>query len=230
MSRKYSSDISFVDLAFNLLICFVCLFSISFMLMSTKIEKDKKINAKAEFMITVVWDKDSNCDVDTYVEDPAGNLVSFGRREQGLMHLDRDDLGKRNDRVILQNGKLIEVSENREIVTIRGIIPGEYVVNVHMYRRPSQQDYNPDTDGEIFNEPIPTPVTIRLDKLNPRVKLIAQKEVTLKNNGDEKTAFRFTLDNDGDVTNTNELFKDLCKSPGSSVGSRGDYPNYNPQP
>lgn len=226
MSRKYNSDISFVDLAFNLLICFVCLFSISFMLMSTKIEKDKKINAKAEFMITVVWDKDSNCDVDTYVEDPAGNLVSFGRREQGLMHLDRDDLGKRNDRVILQNGRLIEVSENREIVTIRGIIPGEYVVNVHMYRRPNQ-DYNPDKDGEIIDEPIPTPVIIRLDKLNPRVKLIAQKEVMLKNNGDEKTAFRFTLDNDGDVTNTNELFKSLRKRPGVN---NEDYSEHNPQP
>lgn len=225
MNRRYSSDLSFVDLAFNLLICFVCLFSITFMLMSKKIEKDKKINTKAEFIITVIWDKNSNCDVDTYVEDPMGNLVSFGRREQGLMHLDRDDLGKRNDRVILQDGRLIEISENREIVTIRGIIPGEYVVNVHMYRRPSQQDYNPDTDGEILDEPNPTPVTIRLDKLNPRVKLIAQKEVTLENNGDEKTAFRFTLDKDGDVTSTTDLFKSLTKSLGSSIGDNYEYNN-----
>ena len=50
-----------------------------------------------EFLITVFWPDNLEDDVDIYVEDPAGNLVWFKSREPGLMHLDRDDLGKRND-------------------------------------------------------------------------------------------------------------------------------------
>ena len=85
MSREYGSATAFFDLLFNILCCFVVLFSISFLLMSRKIEEDRKIKANAEFMITVTWPKDSDDDVDTYVEDPLGNLVFFRRRDEGLM-------------------------------------------------------------------------------------------------------------------------------------------------
>ena len=61
---------------------------------------------------------DLDDDVDTYVEDPSGNLVAFMRREEGLMHLDRDDLGKRNDSVLPDYG-VVEYTENRELVTLR---------------------------------------------------------------------------------------------------------------
>jgi hypothetical protein len=244
MRPKYNSTISFIDLAFNLLICFVCLFSIAFLVMSKKIEKDKKINAKAEFMITVTWPNELHDDVDTWVEDPLGNIVSFNRREQGLMHLDRDDLGNRNDKITLEDGTTIEFKENREIVTVRGIVPGEYVVNAHMYlmRRAGGRGYSPpmsadsapgamaaapmaaaapgpDTEGPPADVPPTTKVTIKLEKLNPTLKLISQEEIELTQTGDEKTAFRFTVDKDGDITSTNKLFKDICHSPGG--GSEG---------
>lgn len=165
--------------------------------MAKKIEKEKKVESKAEFLITITWPEESSNDVDTYVEDPLGNLVFFRSREKGLLHLDRDDLGTRNDTIILPDGTRYEVKENREIVTIRGIIPGEYTVNVHMYLR---QDDNKDT-----------PVTIRLEKINPSMKIITIKEVILKENGDEKTAFRFKLDKEGDVISINDLQKDLAR-------------------
>lgn len=255
MRSKYSSTISFIDLAFNLLICFVCLFSVAFLVMSKKIEKDKKINAKAEFLITVTWPDEIYDDVDTWVEDPLGNIVSFNRREQGLMHLDRDDLGHRNDKITLKDGTVIEFKENREIVTVRGIVPGEYVVNAHMYRMqrsggrgyspPMTADSTPDgapgasmmsaapmaaaPAGPPSEEPpsgLPstTKVTIKLEKLNPTLKLISQEEVELTKTGDEKTAFRFTVDKDGDITATNKLFKDICH--GSNSGGDGGGEGY----
>jgi hypothetical protein len=180
--------------------------------MSKKIEKDKKINAKAEFHITVDWPDDCEDDVDTYVEDPVGNLVSFGRREQGLMHLDRDDLGKKNDTIRLQDGTTIEVKENREIVSVRGIIPGEFIVNCHMYYKRSE--------GKT------TTVRVKLEKLNPQLKLVTVREVKLGQNGDEQTAFRFTVDKEGDVTSTNQLFKDICKSPGAGGGYEYEEEDY----
>lgn len=196
--RDYGSPTAFFDLIFNILCFFVVLFSISFLLMSRKIEEDKKIKSFAEFMISATWPRDSDDDVDTYVEDPLGNLVFFKSREEGLMHLDRDDLGRRSDTVKTIDGQVYQDPENREIVTIRGIIPGEYVVNVHLYFAREREQR--------------TPVEITLEKLNPQVVLVTKNEVVLEETGDEKTAFRFTIDGKGDVTNTTDLFKELATS------------------
>ena len=194
MKRSYHTDTAFLDLLFNSLIGFVGLFFLAYILVNAKSEEEKKLDSKAEFVIIVSWDKDFDDDVDSYVQDPEGHLVSFKRREDGLMHLDRDDLGHRNDVVETQFGE-IKFEENREIVTIRGIIPGEYVINVHMYKKMTDK---------------PVTVKIQLDKINP-YSVVVQKEVNLNVAGAEKTAFRFVIDKDGSVTNVNSLPKSLTK-------------------
>ena len=98
MKRNYHTETAFLDLLFNTLLCFAALFSLSFDLINPS-KQTKNVEAKADFIITVVWPADMDDDVDTYVEDPAGNLVAFMRREQGLMHLDRDDTGFQSDRI-----------------------------------------------------------------------------------------------------------------------------------
>jgi len=195
MKRLYHTDTAFLDLLFNSLIGFVGLFFLAYILVNPKSEEEKKIDSKAEFIIIISWNKDFDDDVDSYVQDPEGHLVSFKRREDGLMHLDRDDLGYRNDVVKTQFGE-IKFEENQEIITIRGIIPGEYIVNVHMYKK---------TNAE------PVAVKIQLDKMNP-YSTIVQKEINLDITGDEKTAFRFVVDKDGSVININSLSKSLTKA------------------
>ena len=193
MKRNYHTNMAFLDLLFNTLLCFAALFVLSFILINPS-KKENNIKAKADFMITVTWNKDLDDDVDTYVEDPVGNLVAFMRREEGLMHLDRDDLGHRNDTINTPNGP-IEYKENREIVTLRGFVPGEYVVNVHMYMK---------------REKAPTEIMIVLEKLNPYMIVMA-KNVILTTNGQEDTAFRFVVDSEGAVIKVNELKKTLVK-------------------
>ena len=147
MKREYHTNLAFLDVLFNTLLCFAALFAMSFILINPS-KKDNNVVEKGEFVIIMTWPKEMDNDVDIYVEDPEGNLVAFMRREEGLMHLDRDDLGQRNDTVQTQFGE-IEYDENREIVTLRGIIPGEYVINVHMYMK--------------REESLLTPITIQLD-------------------------------------------------------------------
>ena len=200
MKREYHTNLAFLDVLFNTLLCFAALFAMSFILINPA-KKDRNVVAKGEFMIIVTWPKDMDNDVDMYVEDQEGHLVAFMRREEGLMHLDRDDLGQRNDVVQTQFGE-IEYNENREIVTLRGIVPGEYVINVHMYMR---------RDASLT-----TPVTIQLDKINP-FSTIMIKRVTLGDSGDEKTAFRFTLDKEGEVVDVNELPKTLPQPEGAPL-------------
>ena len=192
MKRNYHTNLSFLDLLFNTLLCFAALFALSFVLINPS-KKKNNVRMKAEFMITTTWPRDLDDDVDMYVEDPQGNLVAFMRREDGLMHLDRDDLGHRNDSIDTEWG-VIEFKDNREIVTIRGTVPGEYVVNVHMYMKRSAV--------------VEVPVTIQLDKINP-YSTVTIKEVILRISGDEGTAFRFTLNKDGDVIDINQLKKSL---------------------
>jgi len=190
--RTYDTNVAFLDLLFNTLLCFAALFTLSFVMINPSRE-NANTESKAEFIITVTWPHEQDNDVDVYVEDPEGHLVSFSRREDGLMHLDRDDLGHRNDTIQTPDGP-ITYNENREIVSIRGILPGEYIVNVHMYHKNSVEN---------------CPVTIQLDKINT-FKTAALKEVTLVIKEEEKTAFRFTVNQNGDVIDVNELPKDLA--------------------
>jgi hypothetical protein len=193
MKRNYHTNLAFLDLLFNTLLAFAALFILSIVLINPE-KEESNIEAKAEFMIIVEWPGDLDDDVDTYVEDPSGNLVAFMRREEGLMHLDRDDIGMGNDSVLTDFGT-IEYKENREIVTLRGITRGEYVVNVHMYMKRSDAT-------EI-------PVVIKLEKLNP-YRTVTIKRVVLIKTGDEKTAFRFSLSQKGKVLDINNLSKSLA--------------------
>jgi hypothetical protein len=195
MKRNYHTNLAFLDVLFNTLLCFAALFALSFVLINPS-KSEKNVEMKAEFVIVVTWPQELDDDVDVYLEDPQGHLVAFMRREDGLMHLDRDDLGSRNDFINTPAGR-IEYPQNREIVTIRGIVPGEYVLNVHMYTKKSVG--------------VSTPVTVLVDKINPYGTVVV-KTVELGNIGDEKTVCRFVVDKEGKVTDVTYLFKKLTQA------------------
>ena len=192
MQRRSGVGVGFTDLLFNALLGFVVMFVLAFLLINP-IARTGAVDPKAEFLITLTWPDGRPEDVDLYVEDPAANLVWFRQREAGLMHLDRDDLGQRNDFIEVA-GNRIANPLNQEIVAIRGIIPGEFVVNVHLYR---------EYDGR------PVPATIKVEKLNPTVQLVFYGSVTLEVRGDERTAVRFAVGADGRVRDVNQLAKQI---------------------
>jgi hypothetical protein len=66
----------FYDLLFNTLLIFVLLFAVALLAMNPK-AKTGVIDAKAEFIITVTWPDLNPNDIDTWVQDPGGNLVWF---------------------------------------------------------------------------------------------------------------------------------------------------------
>ena len=190
MVRRHRSELGFTDLLFNALLGFVVMFVIAFLLINPVAETGA-VDSKAEFLITLSWPDGRREDIDIYVADPEGRLVWFRSREAGLMHLDRDDLGLGND-VIEVAGKKIVNPVNQEIVSIRGIASGEYVVNLHLYR---------DDRGK------PVPTKVKVEKLNPKVQLVYYGDITLQTRGDERTAVRFSVTPDGEVQNVNRLAK-----------------------
>lgn len=207
MVRRNRSELGFTDLLFNALLGFVVMFVIAFLLINPVAETGA-VDNKAEFLITLTWPDGRKEDVDLYVEDPDGRLVWFRSREAGLMHLDRDDLGLGND-VIEVAGKKIVNPVNQEIVSIRGIAPGEYVVNLHLYR---------DEGGKAV------PTKVRVEKLNPKVKLVFYGDVTLSERGEERTAVRFSVTPLGEVRDVNRLAKAIVphRRRARQPGGRGD--------
>lgn len=185
----------FYDMLFNMLIAFVFCFIVALLAMNPKALKAGDIPSKAEYIVNVSWPDMNPDDIDTWVQDPAGNLVWFRAREAGLMHLDRDDRGMQGD-VIIVDGKQIANPLNQEVITIRGIEPGEFVVNVHYFE--SKDDK-------------PVEVTVSIIKVNPRAEVVFYGNVTLARKGDEATVARFTVLPDGAVSNINTLPKSLVQ-------------------
>ncbi len=199
--RRRDTAEAFTDLLFNALLGFVFMFAVAVIFMNP-IAKTGVIETKAEYLITVTWPDGNPSDIDTWTQDPAGNLTWYAAKEAGLMHLDRDDTGITRD-VMTVNGKTIENPLNQEIVSIRGIVPGEWTVNVQMYA------YDP---GELEQPGVrnpPIPVTIKVEKVNPTVRVVFYGTVELRAQGDEVTAVRFTIKPNGDVTDINQLPKRL---------------------
>lgn len=194
-SREPEVD-PFYDMLFNMLIAFVFCFIVALLAMNPKALKAGDIPSKAEYIVNVSWPDMNPDDIDTWVQDPGGNLVWFRAREAGLMHLDRDDRGLQGD-VIVIDGKQVVNPLNTEVVTIRGIEPGEFTVNVH---------YFDSKDGK------PVEVTVSVIKVNPRAEVVFYGSVTLAKKGDEATAARFTVLPDGSVTNVNTLKKTLVQT------------------
>jgi len=185
----------FVDLLFNLLLGFAFLFIISF-LMIQPILKKAEVHTQAEYIITVTWPLNNKDDVDTWLEDPLGNVVYFKNKEAGLSHLDRDDLGDMNDVIVLADGTTVRYPYNQEILTIRGFVGGEWTLNLHMYSK---------------REKTPTTARVTVDKLNPTLKTIIAKDIILGERGEEVTVARFEMGSSGDILSVNDMPKGLIQ-------------------
>jgi hypothetical protein len=188
------SFVPFTDILFNALLGFAVMVFIALALIRPE-ARSGLVDVKAEIIITASWPDGNPDDIDLYVEEPGGNVVWYYVREAGLIHLDRDDRGNLRDTIEVA-GTTVETPLNQETVTMRGLVPGEYVVNVYRYTA---------TTGE------PVPVTVKVEKINPALSVLHYGRTMLVAKGDEQTVLRFTLDEAGEVVATGDGFKSLAE-------------------
>ena len=182
-------------------VIFICFFTVSVIipLLLTLINPDEvpdaTIEKKAELYAAITWKDKPPCDIDTYVLGPEDTYVFYKHKEGGLMNLDRDDRGRINETV----GDVTNEA-NEEIWTLRTIAPGKYIMNVHIFNCPGGIN-NPK------NENVEVPVTIRFVKLNPVLKKVYEKDVTLVGIKDEETVLQFEMkDNEFTVIDDETFF------------------------
>lgn len=207
---KYSCNTSLLDVLFNMLLAFVALFVIAFVLARKEDRKqDKNVKILGEITVTLTWDSGRNDDIDLWMRDPEGNIVFFRRPQAGLMHLDRDDIGFQSDTVQTEVGTGTSIG-NQEIITVRAIVPGEYVINVHAFQ---------------IREGRPIDVSVRIDRLSPSSTIVA-KTVTLDDTGHEKTVVRLRFGDDKKILAFSDLQCDLIRS-AESEDRRNEHGDYN---
>jgi hypothetical protein len=144
------------------------------------------------YEVILTWKGDSEDDLDLYVRSALGHTVSFNNREGGegsLISLNHDALGKSRNNSLARNTEGKIIGFNEEIVAFRGATEGENIVNVHVYSKKDKE---------------PILATITLIKVKPFKEIVAKKKI-FSTTGDEKTAFRFRTDKNGEVIEVNEL-------------------------
>ncbi len=199
-NRGEFPGIATVDVCINLVLVFAVLLKLSLLAINVQSAEStqKRLQSNALFLIKVVWAGECDDDVDTYVSDPLSHLVFFKRLQDGLMNLDRDDTGSSNNMITLPDGRVVKSAYNEEQVEIRAIIEGEYIVNLHMYRKAT---------------PTPTKVIVTLYKVAEGEDVqIHERVLTLAEQRQEETAFRFTLTKSGEVVDINQLPRSLIRN------------------
>jgi hypothetical protein len=157
-----------------------------------------QVKTYGAYAVTLQWPGGNN-DVDLYVRDPAGSICYFRDMQVDQMQLEHDDLG--TSATSYGRGK-----PNVERIILRGTMPGQYVVNTHLFSR---------VQGTA-----PIPVSVELWDLQGNDRLLKARTVYLKDAGDERTPFRFTLDQSGATTGFSyvpvSLVQPTTTFPGSS--------------
>ena len=190
--RKYSANLSFVDLLFNLLVGFASLFFLAFLLINP-VAEEGKIDPVTQFMVTLTWPDESVADIDLWIRGPDGMVVSFVNKEGGYMQLDRDDLGTSNDTYFV-DGEQVIVNRNLETITINAIVPGEYTISAFYYGGGPVRE---ETTGVITYTYAPTSVEVSIMDMHPfRVNLTRKLDLLHRV---EQNVATFIIDDEGQI-------------------------------
>jgi hypothetical protein len=121
------------------------------------------------------WPDEVDADVDLWVQAPEDVPVGYSNKGGAVFNLLRDDLGNRGDLTGL----------NYEFSYSRGVPAGEYTVNVHLYR-----------NHQARTVPVSVVVSVKGADGDSAKQVVATK-VELARDGEELTAVRFRLDDQG---------------------------------
>jgi len=143
-------------------------------------------------MVEARWADELDTDVDLWVQAPGDVPVGYSNKSGVIFNLLRDDLGRNADPTQL----------NYEVSYSRGVPPGEYAVNLHMYRNKSKVS------------PVKVTVVTSVKKPNAEsAKQILTSSIDLMAENQEVTVYRFKLTEAGELVpgSVNSLPKSLRK-------------------
>ena len=174
------SDIVFRDLILLMLTGFVTVAVLMLAHVNPKAQAavSKDSEPPGNVMVEASWPPDQDADVDLWVQAPGDIPVGYSNKGGAVFNLLRDDLGQQLDLSGL----------NYESSYARGIVPGEYTVNVHLYRN----------RAGVAMVPVTVVVSTKARSADPSRQVLMTR-LELDHEGQERTVFRFKLDENGQV-------------------------------
>lgn len=189
-SRKFDFRTAYIDILIALLMGTVVIFMLTTLLIAPITQNSAGIKKNADYVITLEWPNELDCDVDLWIRDPLNNIVSYRQMEAGLMYFERDDQGKRRSIYEIDGKEIIIDPDNKEFVTLRGTFEGEYIVNVHLYSCLRKETNLGMKSGEL----IEVPLTVEIVRINPNFIVVKHIEMKMESIWQEKTVVRFVMD------------------------------------
>lgn len=188
--HKDNNLVGALDLYLSIALTFAVMMILAMTMMNPPPKKADSVR-KAEFIVEMEWQDQSRDDVDIWIRDPMGNTLYYNDRQQEAMHLDKDDRGVDTDTITDEYGVSHVTWINREVATLRGVVPGKFTINVHMYAK---------------HEAEAAIVKVLVTKLNPYRKII-EREIKLVYHNQEDTVVSFTINPDGTVGDISTSFE-----------------------
>ena len=188
-NKKFDFRTAYIDLLINLLTGTVVLFVLTTLLIAPKLESTEGIKKNADYVITLEWPTEYDCDIDLWVRDPLNNIVSYRFPDAGLMYFERDDMGKRRNVFMIDGQERVIDPDNKEYVTLRGIFPGEYIVNLHTYSCIDSMTERGMAQGQLME----VPIIVEIIRINPTYSVVKKIEMKMDSIWQEKTVVRFKM-------------------------------------
>jgi hypothetical protein len=189
-------NVSFRDMLFLLVFAYLIISAVALAHVAKKDQEAvKSTTPPGHVVIEMNWLKDSDADVDLWVQGPGDVPVGYSNKSGMIFNLVRDDLGRSGD----------PNSMNYEVAYGRGHWAGEYVVNAMLYRS---------RDRHL---PLPVRTQVSLQDDGGAVQQVVASNVELAFEGQEVTIFRFRLDDKGAFISdsVNRIHKNLRSAAGS---------------
>lgn len=189
-NKKFDFRTAYIDILIALLMGTVVIFMLTTLLIAPITQNSAGIKKNADYVITLEWPNELDCDVDLWIRDPLNNIVSYRQMEAGLMYFERDDQGKRRSVYEIDGKEIIIDPDNKEFVTLRGTFKGEYIVNVHLYSCLRKETSLGMKSGELME----VPLTVEIVRINPNFIVVKHIEMKMDSIWQEKTVVRFVMD------------------------------------
>ena len=144
-------------------------------------------------LVVLTWSNQVDVDIDLHLRCPTGEAINYVRKEACWATLERDAQASASDWSMINNQRVVKIN-NREVVSLRTPVEGEWIVNAHWYGGTSTQSVS---------------VTLEVLMIEPRVETVFSRNITIDRISQEVHITRFSMASNGEITNFDSTRKVL---------------------
>lgn len=128
-------------------------------------------------LLVLTWSNQLDVDIDLHLKCPTGEAINYVRKEACWATLERDAQASASDWTMINNQRVVRIN-NREVVSLRVPVEGEWTANVHWYGGNSRE---------------PVEATLEILSIEPRVETLFSQTVVLERPSQELHITRFSM-------------------------------------